>query len=64
MLVEERKVTDQLAEEKDSLLEEVEEEQRATDQLAEEELIVVDEMRGEFVISVLGEEMFVFFCLF
>ena len=37
MLVEEeRKATDQLVEEKDSLLEVVEEEQRATDQLAEE----------------------------
>ena len=55
MLVEEWKATDQLAEEKDSLLEEVEEEQRATDQLVEEELIVVDEIQGEFVISVLGE---------
>ena len=42
MLVE--KATDQLAEEKDSLLEEVEK-QRITDQLAE----------GEFVISLLGE---------
>ena len=35
---EEQKATDQLVEEKDSLLEEVEEEQRVTDQLAEEEL--------------------------
>ena len=45
------KATDQLAKEKDSLLEEVEE-QRVADQLAEEELI---ERQGEFVISVLGE---------
>ena len=43
MLVEEeQKATDQLAEEKDLLLEEVEE-QRVADQLAEEELIVMDE---------------------
>ena len=55
MLVEEElKATDQLAEEKDLLLE-MEEEQRDTDQLVEEELIVVDEIQGEFVISVLGE---------
>ena len=53
--MEEQKATDQLAEEKDSLLEEVEKEQRIADQLAEEELIVVDERQGEFVISVLGE---------
>ena len=50
--MEEQKATDQLVEEKDSLLEE---EQRIADQLAEEELIVMDERQGEFVISVLGE---------
>ena len=55
LLGKEQKATDQLAEEKDSLLEEVEEEQRVADQLAEEELIVMDERQGEFVISVLGE---------
>ena len=55
LLGKEQKATDQLAEGKDSLLEEVEEKQRVADQLVEEELIGIDARQGEFVISVLGE---------